>query len=44
VTLDADGLIARYCAFYAEPAIPRWGAGPSETSSTCECRRRLSRV
>jgi hypothetical protein len=23
VTLDADGLIARYCAFYAEPAIPR---------------------
>jgi hypothetical protein len=26
VTLDADGLIARYCAFYAEPAIPRWGA------------------
>jgi hypothetical protein len=24
LTLDAQGMIARYCAFYAEPAAPSW--------------------
>jgi ketosteroid isomerase-like protein len=28
LTLDDDGLISRYCTFYAEPALPRWGDRP----------------
>ena len=28
LTLDGEGLISRYCTFYAEPALPRWEGGP----------------
>ena len=27
LTLDDEALIVRYCAFYAEPAVPRWEPG-----------------
>jgi hypothetical protein len=33
LTLDAEGMIARYCAFYAEPAAPRWPAPAGAVSS-----------
>jgi SnoaL-like domain len=33
LTLDAEGMIARYCAFYAEPAAPHWPAPAGAVSS-----------
>jgi SnoaL-like domain len=33
LTLDAEGMIARYCAFYAEPAAPRWSTPAGAVSN-----------